>query len=306
MDNLIQAFLEMMVAERGAGSNTIDGYRRDLENFSSFLSGKKVSLRDGKTEDIKKYIKMLVDNDMARKTVARHLSSIREFYKFLYSEGAVKKNPAIAIDGAKSAKPLPKCLSLREIERILEVCNIKPDAHKIRAKAILEILYAGGMRISEALSIELSAAIRCEKFLIVKGKGDKERIVPVGENALIAINNYLVYRDYFLTKGRKSKWLFPSRSKMGYLTRDGFFKMLKKLAIEAGIEPKKVSPHVLRHSFATHLINNNADLRTVQEMLGHSDITTTEIYTHVADEKLKDLVDNNHPLSNVSSFDDLI
>jgi integrase/recombinase XerD len=298
-----------MIAERGATLNTIDAYKRDLLDFEGFL--KKTDITKASSENIKKYLQNLADAGMSEKTQSRHLSSIKEFYKFLFSEGEIKKNPAINIEGIKINKPLPKYLMLKDVEKMLEVCKenekytFRENAYKTRAYLILELLFSTGVRISEALTIDYMSALKDLDFIIVKGKGNKERAVPVGDNLKKAINSYLKYRDYFLTKGRPSKWLFPSRGKKGYLTRDGFFKMMRNIAIKAEIDIDKVSPHVLRHSFATALVNDDANLRVVQKMLGHASINTTEIYTHISHDKKSKLMNNHHPLSGKNSFDEL-
>ena len=293
MSNQIEAFLEMMVAERGSSHRTIDSYRRDLVDFEAFLSCHKTALSKAKRGDLETYMRQLAANGLAPKTQARRLSAIREFYRFLFSENKIQKNPADYLISPKIGKSLPKYLSEDEVKALLEEAEREDE----RIYTLLEVLYATGLRVSELVGLPMSALNPSEAVLRVLGKGSKERVVPLNEPALRAIHQWLIRRENRLRVGRVNKWLFPSSAKEGHLTRDGFFKHLKRIAILAGISPEKVSPHVFRHSFASHLIAHEADLRSVQKMLGHADIATTEIYTHVLPERLKKIVEKSHPLA---------
>jgi integrase/recombinase XerD len=290
---LIDSFLETMIAERGASPKTIAAYRHDLEDMGAFLNVKDIKIEKARTDDLKSYVEMIVKNNLSAKTQSRRLSAIREFYRFLYSEGIIKKNPTDYMLSPKTQKSLPKYLSEEEVVRLIDVAQKKDR----RLKVLLEVLYASGMRVSELVSLPVLSVTENTKHITIMGKGRKERIVPMNGPASKALNQWLVERELSLKKGRTSKWLFPSASKDGHLTRDGFFKSLKKLAILAGIAAARVSPHVFRHSFASHLIAHDADLRSVQKLLGHSDIATTEIYTHILEDRLKKTVEKSHPLA---------
>ena len=290
---LIDSFLEMILAERGAALNTVAAYRRDLKELYNFLHSKKTKLQNAKKEDLQNYIEFLLSTRLSAKTQARRLCAMREFYRFLYSEDIIKKNPSDYIQSPKIKKSLPKYLTEEEINLLIEGAKEK----NTRIHLLLEMLYASGMRVSELVSLPLSVITHDLSTLTIVGKGNKERIVPLNDNARIVLNKWLTEREETLPKNRPSKWLFPSSSTTGHLTRDGFFKSIKKIAIEKGLPPNRVSPHVFRHSFASHLIQHDADLRSVQKMLGHADITTTEIYTHILQDRLKKTVENSHPLA---------
>ena len=287
----IAAFLEIMVAERGASPRTISAYESDLLDLEDYLKTRRVSLLKASYDDLKSYMHTLADkNKLSEKTQARRLAAVREFYRYLFSEDILKKNPADYLVSPKIGRSLPKYLSEKEIADLINVA--KSD---VRLKALLEILYATGMRVSELVGLPLSAIPEDKKTITVIGKGRKERIVPLGELAAEALEEWLIHREYSLS--RPSKWLFPSKSKEGHLTRVAFFNQLKKTALVAHIDISKVSPHVFRHSFASHLVAHEADLRSVQKMLGHADIATTEIYTHILEDRLKKTVENSHPLA---------
>ena len=291
--NQIEAFLEMMVAERGASANTIQAYQRDLTDLNGFLSTKNISLQKAKLADLENYLHSVAKQMMSPKTQARRLSAIHEFYRFLYSEDIIKKNPADYLQAPKTGKSLPKYLTEKEINALIVVAE---QSNK-RMYVLLEILYASGMRVSELVGLPLQSVTRDNQTITIIGKGNKERIVPLNKSAQKALDNWLFQRELSLKRGRTSKWLFPSTGKSGHLTRDGFFKKLKEIATIANVDYTKVSPHVFRHSFASHLIANDADLRTVQKMLGHADIATTEIYTHILQDRLKKTVEKSHPLA---------
>ena len=293
MQSDIESFLEMMVAERGASPRTVASYRHDLMDLEAFFSVKNIHLIKVKRTDIQGYMQQLARQCLAPKTQARRLSAIREFYRFLFSEKRIIKNPADYLISPKIGKSLPKYLSESEVDRLLSVAE-KEDR---RIYTMLEILYASGVRVSELVGLSVMAVTQDNKTMTVIGKGNKERIVPLNEPAARALERWLTIRETRIPSGRTNKWLFPSSSKIGHLTRDGFFKHLKRIALLAGVAPERVSPHVFRHSFASHLIAHDADLRSVQKMLGHADIATTEIYTHVLSDRLKKVVEKSHPLS---------
>lgn len=289
--NLIENFLDMMNAERGASFNTIDSYRRDLEQFVEFNSK---DFTDITKEDLSNYIAYLNRQSYATKTIARKVSTLHEFFKFLYSEKEIKTNPSVHLSAPKPSVPLPKFLTEEEIKRLIKTVRLEKDP---RMTAMLELMYACGLRVSELVSLPENCINFDKKQILVRGKGSKERIIPVSSEAIHAVFDYLQIREKYIKPGRRSIWLFPSFSKTGHLTRDAFFKHLKELAVKAGIYPSRISPHVLRHSFATHLLNKDADLRSVQKMLGHEDISTTEIYTHIISDKLIKTIQTKHPLA---------
>ncbi|MSO96833.1 MAG: site-specific tyrosine recombinase XerD [Rhodospirillaceae bacterium] len=297
----VDAFLEMMSAERGAAAHTLAAYREDLMTLECYLAARGLTPAAVSSKDLRDFLGSLHRAGLAPRSAARHLSSLRQFFRFLYGEGIRKDDPTSALDPPRLPKPLPKYLSEREVNGLLKAARKIEGADGSRASALLEILYAAGLRVSELVALPVAVA-RNSSVLIVRGKGGKERMVPVGEAAQAALKAYMKVRDEFLpskknTKKAVSPWLFPSRGSSGHMTRDGFAKLLKDIAVSAGLMPSRVSPHVLRHSFATHLLAHGADLRTLQQLLGHSDISTTQIYTHVLDERLKKLVQTHHPLA---------
>jgi integrase/recombinase XerD len=339
---LIDLFLDMLAAERGAGENTLGAYRRDLDDFTAHLGGAGRTIAGAATDDVRGYLSALGQRGFAATSVARRLSAIRQLYRFLYAEGRRGDDPAAIIEGPKRGRTLPKMLDIKEVDRLLararEAIGAAPSAaERLRAarlNALLELVYATGLRVSELVSLPASAAERNARMLVVRGKGGKERLVPLNDaskramaeyRTLLDANNEAVRRrargDPGATKQRsasvvavsrmrgnrpgsertpaseaKSKWLFPSSGDSGHLTRQHFARELKALAAGAGLRAEQVSPHVLRHAFASHLLHNGADLRVVQTLLGHADISTTQIYTHVLEERLKSLVRDLHPL----------
>ncbi len=294
---LVQAFLEMIVAERGASANTVDAYRRDLEGFVAVTAARGVAPETAGDDDIRSYLEAQAAAGMAGRTVARRLSTLRQFYGFLFTEGLRTDDPTAGVDPPRRVRPLPKVLSVDEVDRLLAAARARGGVEGARLVALVETLYATGLRVSELVGLPLSAVSRDQRFVIVRGKGGKERAVPLSDPARDALIAYRAVRKAYLRNGVESKWLFPSRAASGHLTRHRLAQMLKQLAASAGIEPRRVSPHILRHAFATHLLDRGADLRSVQQMLGHSDISTTEIYTHVIDTRLKALVQEHHPLA---------
>lgn len=287
----------MLVAERGARPNTLSAYLRDLTDFSGFLAGRGVGEAAASAADLRAYMNSLAARGLAPRTAARRLSALRQYHKFLYAEGLRPDNPAVSIDSPRQGRRLPKVLSEAEVEALLAAARRHDGPEGSRLLALLELLYATGLRVSELVSLPLAAVRRDPRVIFVRGKGGRERMVPLSEPARRALAGYLPVRRHFLPAGGESKWLFPSRGAAGHLTRNSLGQMLKTLALRAGLDPAKVSPHVLRHAFASHLLDHGADLRSVQKMLGHADISTTQIYTHVLNERLKSLVHTHHPLS---------
>ena len=294
--NLIEAFLDMMSAERGASHNTIAAYRRDLLDFCATGDAKRTA-----REDVKRYLASLAASGISPSSQARKLSALRQFFGFLYAEGIRKDDPTSAIDAPKRARSLPKVLSRDDVDSLIETARQVEDADGLRLVCIVEMLYAAGLRVTELVGLPLVAVRGKSGFLLVKGKGNKERLAPLGPSACAAVDAYLAVRDEFLPAGARrhaaERFLFPSRSAEGFLTRRRCHQMLKALALKANIDPEKLSPHVLRHAFATHLVEGGADLRSVQTMLGHADIATTQIYTHVASDRLTSVMESAHPLS---------
>ena len=286
----------MLAAERGAARLTIGAYQGDLADFAAFLAARGDSLEGADTEAVRAYLTRLAAH-MAPGTSARRLSCLRQFYRFLFSEGMRDDDPTAAIDSPRKPKPLPKVLSENEVERLLAAARAREGAAGLRLVALVELIYATGLRVSELVTLPLAAVRGDARFLIVRGKGGKERLVPLGEAAARAIAAYLEVRERFVRPAAPSPWLFPSRGASGHLTRHRFGRLLKELAVAAGIAARRVSPHVLRHAFASHLLAHGADLRAVQKMLGHADIATTQIYTHVLAARLKALVRDHHPLA---------
>jgi len=288
----LDSFIEMLRAERNAAQNTVEAYRRDLADFAAFLARRGTALPDADAAAIRAYLAKLDRAGMAPRTAARRLSAIRQFYRFLVGEGLRRDDPVAMIDSPRLGRPLPKLVDEAEIGRLLDAARALPDAEGVRMTALLELLYATGLRVSELVALPAAAVMRDRRVLVVRGKGGKERMIPLHASACAAINAWLAARDADLRRKKTtSPWLFPSHADSGHLTRQRMGQLLKDLA------RRKVSPHVLRHAFATHLLDHGADLRSVQKMLGHADIATTQIYTHVAGERLKSLVRDHHPMA---------
>lgn len=296
--HLIESFLDMMGAERGAGVNTLAAYRRDLIDFSGHLSGRGGNPAKASRDEVRAFLKGLSASGMAASTQARKLSALRQFYGFLYSEGIRTDDPTQTIEAPQTRRPLPKILSGGDLERMLATAAQDTSPEGLRLTLIVEMLYGGGLRVSELAGMSLAAVRPKESFIRVTGKGNKERLSPLSPAARRALDAYLAVRDAFVPKHDKNnRYLFASRGEGGFLTRRRFHQLLKGLAIKAGLDPAKVSPHVLRHAFATHLVEGGADLRSVQTLLGHADIATTQIYTHVARDHLTQVVTKAHPLA---------
>lgn len=300
----LEAFLELLIAERGAAANTVAAYQHDLTDCARVLIGATnpqiAVLDNATTESLRGYLKHLEARGMAARTVARRISALRMFYRFLHAEGLRPDDPTSVLESPRQGRSLPKILSEEEVSALLAAAAERPGVEGLRLRAMVELCYATGMRASELVGLPLVAVQRDPRVIIVRGKGDRERMVPLNEPARAAVRVYLDVRDGFLRHGQENPYLFPG-SKGRAMSRQRFFQLLKELAIAAGIEQRRVSPHVLRHAFATHLLNNEADLRSVQKMLGHTDISTTQIYTHVLDERLRQLVTERHPLARVAS-----
>lgn len=300
---LIEAFLDMMGAERGSSINTLSAYRRDLLDFSGHRAEQGGSAKTATRGEVKGYLGLLSRSGTSGSTQARRLSALRQFFGFLYAEAIRKDNPTESIEAPKRQRPLPKILSHGDMASLIQTARAQSEERDegVRLLCMVEILYASGLRVSELVSLPLAAARSRDGFLLVKGKGQKERLAPLNHAARAAISNYLCVRDRFLPLGaRRShahRFLFPSRSAEGHITRRRCHQMLKGLAVRANLDPDKLSPHVLRHAFATHLVEGGADLRSVQTMLGHADIATTQIYTHIAKDRLMQVVEAAHPLS---------
>lgn len=305
---LAALFLDMVAAERGSAANTLEAYARDLDDLAGYLAIRDRTISSATTADLRGYLATLDDRGFAASSVARRLSAIRQLYRFLLAEGYRPDDPAAIIAGPKRGRPLPKVLSMAEVERLIAAARQAADAPRtagparlraLRLMCLLELLYATGLRISELITLPASAARREDDMLVVRGKGGKERLVPLNGAAKSAMRDYWAALAQWNGDGNlpsQSKWLFPSFGEDGHLSRQHAGRELKELAVAAGLRPEQVSPHVLRHAFASHLLHNGADLRVVQTLLGHADISTTQIYAHVPDERLKSLVRDLHPL----------
>jgi integrase/recombinase XerD len=303
----IKQFLEMVAAERGLAINTLVAYENDLTDFSNFITKRKTDFLKVTTDNIRDYLIHLNKSALSTKTISRRIVAIRQLFQFLFTENIRKDNPVKVIKLPSQSRTLPKVLNKEEID--LLIAESKKDQTKdgLRLTAMLELLYAAGIRVSELTKLKLNDfeyikvgndKYNIKPFILIKGKGKKERIVAINQDAIDALNRYLPYREKFLSGNIKQNlWLFPSFGSEGHITRQRFGQLLKELALKANIDPQKVSPHVLRHSFATHLLENGADLRVIQELLGHTDISTTQIYTHIENERLQTVVNTYHPLS---------
>ncbi|UPJ69147.1 site-specific tyrosine recombinase XerD [Bradyrhizobium sp. 191] len=308
---LIGLFLDMLAAEQGAGPNTLDAYRRDLTDFSDFLGRVGHNFVDAETQTLRDYLADLDIRGFKSTSVARRLSAMRHLYRFLLNERIRGDDPAAILSGPKRGRGLPKVLSIADVDRMLRRAKELSEAEEaspakrlraLRLYCLLEVLYATGLRVSELVALPRSAAKRDARMIVVRGKGNKERLVPLNEASRQAMADYLAATEAAKTEKKKdslaaSKWLFPSFGESGHLTRQHFARDLKELAVASGLQARLVSPHVLRHAFASHLLHNGADLRIVQTLLGHTDISTTQIYTHVVEERLKSLVRDLHPLA---------
>jgi integrase/recombinase XerD len=303
---LAALFLDMIAAERGAARNTLDAYRRDLDDYLGFLATCAQTPLSATTQSVEGFLASLDGRGLKASSAARKLSCVRQFHKFLYSEGRRGDDPSTIVEGPRQGRPLPKVLTMDDIDRLLAVASegiddeSRPTGERARAArmaCLLETLYATGLRVSELLALPRRAAHTREPYLTIRGKGGRERIVPLSPRAVSAMRRYMELLAQHAPGLATSQWLFPSDGESGRLTRQAFARDLKTVAAGAGIAADRISPHVLRHAFASHLLQNGADLRVVQELLGHADVSTTQIYTHVLDERVKAMVRDLHPLS---------
>ena len=298
MSRHLSLFLEMLLVEKGVSLKTIEAYKSDLESFFEMCL---LPVHEVSESDISQYLQSLSKSHFAVATQQRKLSALRQFFKFLVREGHLEKDPTLLIEGPKKRMVLPKMLSRTDIEKLIHAAQNWEGPEGIRLLALLEILYATGLRVSELVMLPMNAVRETlnsdQPILWVMGKGQKERMVILSQSAIQALQNYLDIRFLFLGKKKDVPWLFPSSSAEGYLTRQRFGQLLKELALKADLDPSAISPHILRHAFATHLLRGGADLVSVQKLLGHSDISTTQIYTHIVQEDLAELVETCHPLA---------
>jgi integrase/recombinase XerD len=303
---LVVGFLEALAAERGASVNTIEAYRRDLGDYATYLREIGATPLTAAASEVRAYIAARGEEGLKPSSLARRLSAVRQFHKYLYAEGMRRDDPTVAIEGPRRGRPLPKALTAGEVERLIAAArNGLDDAERpvrerlalARMTALIELIYASGLRVSEVLSLPKSVARAKEPFIAVRGKGGKERLAPLSNPARAAVGAYRALLNEAAPGLSASQWLFPADSASGHLTRQAFARDLKVAASAAGIAPQRISPHVLRHAFASHLLQNGADLRVVQDLLGHADISTTQIYTHVLDERAKAMVRDLHPMN---------
>jgi len=299
-DSHLAAFLDMLAAERGASPNTIEAYRGDLESFLNYLADASVGPLAARTQNIQGFIAEMANAGQAPTSRSRRLSAIKQYYRFLFAEGLIETDPTSGLQGPKKQRSLPKVLSIAEVDRLLDASQKRCEGvegralfRALRFHCLLELLYATGMRVSELVGLPRTVLRGDTRVFSIKGKGGRERLVPLNAAARVALDRFLEVSGRF----DNSPWLFPSTSALGHMTRQRFAQDLKDVAADAGIGGDRISPHVLRHAFASHLLDRGADLRTVQQLLGHADISTTEIYTHVLQERLKALVNTHHPLA---------
>jgi integrase/recombinase XerD len=302
----VTGFLEALASERGASLNTIDAYRRDLADYEAYLAAKGADALKADPSCVRGFLAARGAQSLSAASLARRLSAIRQFHKFLYAEGWRPDDPTLAVEGPRRSRPLPKLLSMAEVERLiataregLEVTErpLRERLEAARIACLIELIYASGLRVSEALGLEKSTATTKAPLIAVTGKGDKERLAPISGPARAAMIVFRALLDQAVPSAASGPWLFPAASASGHTTRQAFARDLKRVAAAAGIDSKRVSPHVLRHAFASHLLQNGADLRVVQDLLGHADISTTQIYTHVLDERAKAMVRDLHPMN---------
>jgi integrase/recombinase XerD len=303
----IVSFLEALASERGASANTIEAYRRDLGDYESYLKAKGADALKADATHVRGFLAARGAQKLSAASLARRLSAMRQFHKFLYAEGRRRDDPTLAIEGPRRSRPPPKLLSMAEVERLIATARERLDVAErplrerleaARIACLIELIYGSGLRVSEALSLKKSIAAAKSPLIAVRGKGDKERLAPLSGPARAAIGVFRALLDQAApAAAAASPWLFPAASASGHMTRQAFARDLKRTAAAAGIASKRVSPHVLRHAFASHLLQNGADLRVVQDLLGHADIATTQIYTHVLDERAKAMVRDLHPMN---------
>jgi len=294
----IENFLEVLASEKGLSKNTIESYKQDIFQLNNFFKTKDKNIKNFNVDDFKKYLFSLDDKGYEKNSISRKISSLNHFFNFLLEEEVITKNPVNQIQSPKKEKSLPSILTNKEVDKLLNEARKKDTYEGIRLNAMVQILYSTGIRISELVQMKLSSIYERKNFFLIHGKGNKERLVPVDSTTLENLNKYLIVRKKFINKSVNEQWLFPSKfSKSGHITRQRLNQLLHQLSVNAGVQSKLVSPHKLRHAFATHLLANGIDLRSLQVMLGHADISTTQIYTHVLNDRFKKLIENNHPLS---------
>ena len=293
------------MVERGASANTLDAYRRDLATCNGFLVAGGASLETAGEVQLRAFLQAQTEQGRSAATIARRLAAVRHYYRFLYLEGRRGDDPTTHLDAPKRGRPLPRTLSGEEVEALIAAAAAREGLEGRRLTALLELFYATGLRVSELAGLPLSALAADRSHLRVVGKGSKERMVPIGGQAILALESWLQVRPAMIAHPSRARWLFPSTGRHGHLTRQRVLQLIKELAIEAGLQPDRVSPHVLRHAFATHLLEHGADLRSVQSLLGHADIATTQIYTHLQPEHLARVVETHHPLGRGAAPADL-
>ena len=297
---ILENFLEVLASEKGLAVNTRISYKNDILQFLVFLEKNKKKINEITSIDIEKFTSKFTTQGLEKSTISRKMSALSHFFIFLLEENMIKRNPINELDLPKQIKKLPKILSVDQVEKLIKSSREDQSINGIRLNTMIEILYATGIRISELVEMKLSATYAEKNFLLVQGKGNKERLVPISENTEDKIKDFLKIRNKFLNNDSESKWLFPSKqSSKGHITRQRFNQLLQTLCERVNLNNIRISPHKLRHAFATHLLANGVDLRSLQQMLGHADISTTQIYTHVLKDRLKKLVSDNHPLSKI-------
>ena len=297
---ILENFLEVLASEKGLALNTRISYKNDILQFLVFLEKNKKKINEITSIDIEKFTSKFTTQGLEKSTISRKMSALSHFFIFLLEENMIKRNPINELDLPKQIKKLPKILSVDQVEKLIKSSREDQSINGIRLNTMIEILYATGIRVSELVEMKLSATYAEKNFLLVQGKGNKERLVPISENTEDKIKDFLKIRNKFLNNDSESKWLFPSKqSSKGHITRQRFNQLLQTLCERVNLNNIKISPHKLRHAFATHLLANGVDLRSLQQMLGHADISTTQIYTHVLKDRLKKLVSDNHPLSKI-------
>jgi integrase/recombinase XerD len=297
---ILENFLEVLASEKGLAVNTRISYKNDILQFLVFLEKNKKKINEITSIDIEKFTSKFTTQGLEKSTISRKMSALSHFFIFLLEENMIKRNPINELDLPKQIKKLPKILSVDQVEKLIKSSREDQSINGIRLNTMIEILYATGIRVSELVEMKLSATYAEKNFLLVQGKGNKERLVPISENTEDKIKDFLKIRNKFLNNDSESKWLFPSKqSSKGHITRQRFNQLLQTLCERVNLNNIKISPHKLRHAFATHLLANGVDLRSLQQMLGHADISTTQIYTHVLKDRLKKLVSDNHPLSKI-------
>ena len=297
----ISNFLEMIVIERGLAKNTAFSYKNDLNQLNEFCKKKNLSILKIDEKKLEDYLSKFIDQGFEKSSLARKISTYTQFFDFLTVEKIIKNNPIKNIKQPKLDSKLPVIISIKDIQNLINYSKQDTTNLGIRLNCMIEIMYASGIRVSELVSMTLASLYQYKNFIIISGKGNKERLIPISKDTQNTINDYLKIRKFFFNKNKEVKWLFPSKqSKIGHITRQRFSQLLSLLADKADVQIKKISPHKLRHAFASHLLANGADLRSLQQMLGHEDISTTQIYTHILDERLKQIVKDKHPLSKIS------